>query len=124
MTLIDTSVWVEALRKDGRPGFKERVKQLMLARQASVCEMVLLELWNGARGEAEQRSLAAIEGQVKLLPLSPDVWRLAYRLARYARAQGLTVPASDVVIDACARYYEADLYQNDSHFELIRTARV
>jgi len=121
MTLIDTSAWVDALRKDGRPEFKERVKALMLARQAAVCEMVLLELWNGARGEAEHKSLTAIEGQVKLLPLSPGVWNLAYQLARAVRAQGLTVPASDVLIAACARYYEAELYHNDSHFDLMST---
>ena len=119
MTLIDTSAWVEALRKEGRPEFRDQVRKLMLDRGAALCELVLLELWNGARGDAERKALAAIERQVKLLPLTNGVWNLAFQLARDCRDRGLTVPATDVAIAACARFYEAELLHNDSHLAMM-----
>ncbi len=119
MTLIDTSAWVEALRRSGLPQFKERVREIMLAGQAAICEMVVLELWNGARGEEEKRSLRLILEQLKLLPISSEVWEASYELARNLRVRGITIPAQDVLIAATARYYDAELYHNDSHFALI-----
>jgi len=38
-----------------------------------------------------------------LLPMDEAVWSAAYDLARRARAQGVTVPATDVAIAACAQ---------------------
>jgi hypothetical protein len=119
MTLVDTSAWVEALRKNGRAEFKERVKALMQAQEAAACEMVLLELWNGVQGDEEKKSLAAIERHVKLLPLTSDVWKSAYELARQSRVRGLTIPATDLLVAACARCNGAELYHNDSHFSLL-----
>ena len=57
MKLIDTSSWVDALRRDGDPEIKARVVALMRGGTAAWCDMVRLELWNGLRGVAERKQM-------------------------------------------------------------------
>ena len=57
MKLVDTSAWVEYLRS-GHSGIAENVESLVLSDDAAWCDMVMLELWNGARGPEEKRKLA------------------------------------------------------------------
>ena len=44
------------------------------------------------------------------------------RGARVCRAQGVTVPATDLRVYACARIHGAEIEQCDEHFEVIRRA--
>jgi predicted nucleic acid-binding protein len=101
-TLVDTSSWVEALRKDGRQDVRARVHDLVLAGDAVLCDMVLLELWNGVRGEKERLDLAAIEEDLEIVPTSAAAWQLANEIARRSRVSGRTLPATDILIAACA----------------------
>lgn len=87
--------------------------------EAVLSELVLLELWNGARGVREQSFLRAIEADLEILPTTPEVWALASDLARSCRRVGTTVPATDLVIAACARYHGVDLLHRDEHFTQI-----
>lgn len=54
------------------------------------------------------------------LPIDDAVWSTAYELARTARAQGRTVPATDLVIAACARRHGVGLEHEDSHLEVVQ----
>ena len=54
-----------------------------------------------------------------LLPIDAEVWHRACDLARRARAKGVTVPATDVVIAACARRHGVALETADTDFELL-----
>ena len=119
MTLIDTSSWVEALRIGGDQTVTNRVRGLLLHAEAALCDVVLLELWNGARGEREKRSLSQLQRDVPCLPTSPEVWEQARDLARRSRRAGLTIPATDLLINACARYHNAALEHCDTHFDRI-----
>ena len=55
------------------------------------------------------------------LPIDDEVWSTAYGLARSARAQGHTVPATDLIIAACARRHGIKLEHDASHLEAIQT---
>ena len=55
MKLIDTSSWIDALRRDGDPQIRARVVALMASGEAAWCDLVRLELWNGLRGAAGGR---------------------------------------------------------------------
>ena len=101
MTLVDTSSWVEALRSDGSSDVRQRVRQLLIEGQAAWCDLVSLELWNGARGEYEKKKLAELEKEIPCLSTTDGVWRLARELARKSRDAGKTAPAADLVISAC-----------------------
>jgi predicted nucleic acid-binding protein len=115
MTLIDTSSWVDALRRDGDPEVKTRVAALLRAGTAAWCDIVRLELWNGLRGSAERKQMEELEADVVNLPTNDAVWARARLLAQRARAKGVTVPATDLLIAACAWEHGVALEHDDAH---------
>ena len=117
--LIDTSAWIEALRKDGDASIRQKVGVLIASGEAAFCELVRLELWNGARGEQDKAKLADIEQAITNLPIDEETWKLAMDLARASRGSGLTIPCTDLVIGACARRHGATLLHRDSHLDQI-----
>jgi len=117
--LIDTSSWVEALRSSGRMDVRERVKSLLLNGLAAWCDMVAVELWNGARGDYEKKKLMDFEEQITCLPATTEVWQLARNLAQRCRRSGNTVPSADLVIAACALFHNVAIEHCDEHFDLI-----
>ena len=116
MVMIDTSSWIEMLRSGGRADVRERVNAHLRAGDACIVPMVRLELWNGARGEQEKRALREFEETLPELEMTPEIWDKACALARSARLAGLTTPASDILIMACARHYGASIDAVDAHF--------
>ena len=121
MILIDTSSWIYMLRPNGDPAVRGRVEATLTGGQACWCPLVQLELWNGARGGREQKVLREFAGALPELSIDEAVWREAYDLARRARAQGITVLASDLVIAACARHHGVTLETADTDFALLTT---
>ena len=116
MTVVDTSAWIEMLRHNGWPEVRDRVTSLLKAGRVHLVPPVRLELWNGARGDAEKRGLRQLEQVLPELPVTPEVWDAACDLARKARAAGLTCPATDILIYACANYHGAEVEAVDAHF--------
>ena len=121
MTLIDTSSWIHLLRPNGDPAVRSRVEAALKAGDACWCPIVQLELWNGARGDREKRVLRDFATVLPELPIDEDVWNAAYELARRARARGITVPATDVAIAACAQVHGAGLESADSDFQRLKS---
>lgn len=119
MTLVDTSSWIEALRKNGDKAVTEKVKKLILDGKAVVCPLVMLELWNGARGRAEKKNLGLLSKTLPSAEIDGKVWDGAYELARRCREKGKTVPATDILIAACAGRHGLDLEHSDGHFDTL-----
>jgi predicted nucleic acid-binding protein len=117
--LIDTSSWIHMLRPNGDAKVRVRVERALATGEACWFAMVRLELWNGAGGERERKVLRDFERLLPDLVLSADVWNAAADLARRARTKAVTVPASDLLIAACARHYGAALDSADSDFDLL-----
>lgn len=118
MKLVDTSSWVEYLR-DRESEAGDAVEGLVLSGSAAWCDMTLVELWHGVRGAKEKHELAAMEKEIDLLAVNHDVWRFASKLALRCREKGVTVPASDLVIAACAVTHSLELEHCDAHFDAI-----
>jgi predicted nucleic acid-binding protein len=119
VTLIDTSSWIEALRKSGDEAVRERVRLLLVNGTAAWCDMIRLELWNGASGHAETEMLSRMERDLPCLEITTEVWQDACSLARQARAAGISVPSTDILIVACARCHKASIEHVDHHFDLV-----
>ena len=107
------------LRPSGEPAVRRRVEAALTTGQACWCPLVQLELWNGARGQQERKVLREFARTLPELPIDEEVWTTAYDLARRARNEGVTVPATDVVIAACAARHGADIESADSDFDLL-----
>ena len=119
MILIDTSSWIHLLRPDGDPAVRARVEAALRAGDACWCPIVQLELWNGARGDREKRALHRFAAVLPVLSMDDPVWSAAYDLARRARARGVTVPAVDIAIAACARRHGTELESADADFKML-----
>jgi predicted nucleic acid-binding protein len=119
VTLVDTSSWIEALRSDGSPEVRQRVRRLLIEGQAAWCDLVSLELWNGARGDYEKKKLSELEKEITCLQTTDEVWRLARELAKKSRDAGKTLPAADLVISACGLFHKVEIEHCDQHFDFI-----
>ena len=121
MILVDTSSWIHLLRPTGDPIVRARVEAALTSGEACWCPLVQLELWNGARGGRERDVLRHFAEVLPELPIDEAVWRLSQELARGARSRGVTVPATDIVIAACARRHDADMESADEDFARLRS---
>ena len=84
--LIDTSAWIETLRSTGAPAVRTRVASLTAEDRAVLCDVVRLELWNGARGAGDHRLLRELEDNLETVPTTAEVWELASSQSTPARA--------------------------------------
>lgn len=114
--LVDTSVWIMALRRDFMPAAKDRVEYLLLENKAAVCDMIRLELLGGTR---TQKEFSKLRSRLSSLHQLETTWEDAYDLAFALRRKGVSVPHTDILIAASALSSGAILLHNDSHFDLI-----
>ena len=119
MILVDTSSWIRMLRRDGDPATRARVEKALQSGEACWCPLIRLELWNGAGGSREKKVIRDFERLLPELAVTDAVWAEACDLARRARAAAVTVPATDLLIAACARHYSVELETVDSDFALL-----
>lgn len=120
--LVDTSVWIEVLRRDGDADIRQAVVDAAREGQAAICEMVLLELWAGARGSRQRAGIARMTA-LECLRIDDDVWKNAHALSQTCRAAGVTVPGPDLLIAACADHHGVEVLERDGHFAQIAAAR-
>lgn len=94
VVLIDTSIWIEALRYTGNNEIRARIRNLIISGRAAWCDMVIVELWNGARGDYEKQKLKELEKEILTLQITLGAWQLAKILAQRCRQAGHTVPSA------------------------------
>jgi predicted nucleic acid-binding protein len=120
--LVDTSAWIEVLRRDGDAEVRQAVVDAARDGRAAICDMVLLELWAGAGGSQERAGIARMAA-LECLPIDDDVWKRAHALAQTCRTAGVTIPAPDLLIAACADHHGVEILERDAHFARIAAAR-
>lgn len=119
--MVDSSSWSHALRRRGNADIRARVQRLLTDQTAAWCEMIRLELWGGVRNDLERQALDRLDQTLPRLPITNEVWNSAVVYASKSRAAGLTVPAADLLIFACAKAYGAGLEHADRHYELLES---
>ena len=119
MTLIDTSAWIEFLRRNGRSDVKNRVAAYLHANQAAHCGPVEFEVLSGAK-DAEMADIRDVFRFSARLDFPEACWQRAAQVERDLRAKGVTVPRDDVFVAAVALYHNVALYTCDPHFTLVR----
>ncbi len=118
MVLVDSSAWIESLRRDGDMQVKLAIEGLLEAYEAQWCAPVRLEVLGGARLD-ERAKLGRMFSVIPYRPSREDDWDRAVALAWRLRARGLTVPWLDVLIASIAIHDEVRLYAVDRHFQEI-----
>lgn len=120
MKLVDTSAWVHQMRPKGDPAVRARVEALLRSGDAAWCAMIRLEIWAGVGNDRERQALAEYAAVLPDLPIGPEVWDAACELASQARRAGRTIPASDMLIFACAQQHGVEVEHADAHFDLLQ----
>jgi len=67
MMLVDTSSWIQCLRRDGEAEMKEKVRSLLLNGAAVLCPVDIAELWMGADSKKDQVDLTDLSVHFALL---------------------------------------------------------
>ena len=116
MKMVDTSCWVEALRRHGNASVRTRLEELVKSGEASWCAPIRLELWAGVGSDKERRVLREFERVIRDYPITDEVWRAACDLAERGRSSGKTFPVIDLLVFACARHYRLEFEHADRHF--------
>jgi predicted nucleic acid-binding protein len=115
MKLVDSSAWVEFLRRKGDPKAKHIVARLLEADQAAYTCPILFELLSGVRS-GEEKDLEQAFALSHHLPFGQDDWREAARLERQLRARGLNVPRNDLFVATVAIRAGVVILCRDAHF--------
>jgi predicted nucleic acid-binding protein len=117
--LVDTSVWIFALRKQFIPSIKERVSELLRDHVVLTSGMIKLEILGGAKTEKEFQRLKTRFDALDSVETNTSLWEKAYALAFTLRRKGVSVPSTDILIAACALTTESTLVHADAHFDVM-----
>lgn len=117
MVLIDTSVWLFALKKNFNPVIKERVDLMLIESDVAINGMIKLELLGGAKTEQEYNRLKNRLDALHYIEASQTLWDASSKLAFDLKRKGITLPYSDIFIAASALQENAVLLHADSHFD-------
>ena len=117
--LVDTSVWIFALRKDFVPPIKERIGELLKDHVVLINGMIKLEILGGVKTKKEFERLKTRLDSLYEVAINSMVWQIAYKIAFELRRKGITVPYTDILIAACALKSGAVLIHADRHFDLM-----
>lgn len=119
MRLIDSSAWVEFLRRRGDPGVKNTVARLLQADQAAYTCPIRFELLSGVKPD-EEDDLEQAFALSHHLSFDQDDWRGAALLERQLREKGNTVPRNDLFVATVAIRTGLPVVCRDTHFDIIR----
>ena len=118
MVLVDSSVWIEALRRDGRLDVKLALENLLEEYEAAWCGPVKLEVLGGARAK-DRAPLEAQFSCIPYFPMTDAAWDSAKKLAWRLRDRGCAVPWNDILIAALSVKAECRIYAVDKHFQMM-----
>ncbi len=119
MVIVDTSVWIPALRRGADRVAPERLSALLEQGVVAVVPPVKLELLGGTKTEAEYGRLKSRLDALRQVEVTVDTWERAAQLAFGLRRKGVRVPYIDLIIAAAAIEEDAVLLHSDADFELI-----
>lgn len=116
MVIVDTSVWIEASRRDGDLAYKVGLENLLEEYEAAWCSPVKLEFMGGARKD-DRKKLAFWFECIPYRSVEERHWELAKSNAWKLRDIGLTLPWNDILIASIALDADLRVYAKDHHFE-------
>jgi predicted nucleic acid-binding protein len=119
MHLVDTSVWVEALRSSGSQKVREELEPLIRSGDVAITEWIILELMVGIRSYESSASLLKRLSPIHRLPIREDGWVRAWNLAALLRKKAVSPSVPDCLIAMIAIWHGATLVHCDGDFELI-----
>lgn len=117
--LVDTSLWIEALKKDCPEKIREMIFKAIDEDSAFIAGIIMVELLSGAGTVKKYEQLKNNLEALIYLDTTSDVWGKTAEIAFTLKRKGINVPSGDILIAALAINYDLRLIHMDKHFELI-----
>jgi hypothetical protein len=121
MVLVDSSVWIEAARREGALEYKVGLEGLLEAAEACFCGPIKLEVLGGARSQ-ERKRMAAYFECIPYRPMDETGWEFATQCAWRLRDKGHSLPWNDILIGSLSVRLACRVYAKDQHFDVMREA--
>jgi predicted nucleic acid-binding protein len=121
MIVADSSALIEYYRRGGSPAVQDAVAAAITEDALAFNGVIFVEVVGFAADERERRALLASFGAFHRLVLDDADYELAASIGFDLRRRGRTVPATDLIIAACAIRARAELLHVDDHFDEIAT---
>jgi predicted nucleic acid-binding protein len=118
MKLVDSSAWIEFLRRKGDPATKHKVARLLEAELTAYTCPIEFELLSGVRPGEEADLKQALQFS-RHIPFTHGDWRAAGLLERKLRSAGITIPRNDLFVATVAIRAGLTLSCRDAHFDAI-----
>ncbi|RJQ56607.1 MAG: PIN domain nuclease [Nitrospiraceae bacterium] len=120
--LADTSIWIEFF-KPGTPMGK-KLESLIIRNSASTCGIILFELLQGVRSEAEKIKISDALSNIPYLEMTRPLWQKSADMSASLKRKGLTLPLSDIIVAAIAIEHNLSVFTLDKHFEQIPGVKI
>ena len=115
--LLDTSVWIDALR--GRtPEIVALTRELLNDDRVLTCGPVIFEINRGLRHTERKRITSLFEALTRL-PVEEEIWEQAGDLDVSLRRKGIAMPPMDILIAQICRHHDMSLFTLDEHFSSV-----
>ena len=119
MVLVDSSVWIEAARREGQLEYKVGLEGLLEYAEAMICGPIKLEFLGGARPQDRSR-LSAYLACIPYKETTDADWESARECAWRLRDKGHTAPWNDILMASLSLKWNCRVYAKDHHFEIMR----
>lgn len=120
MYLVDTSIWIHALRPEGDPSIRSRLKPLIVGGETAVTEWIILELMTGLLASEPKDTLLHWFAPIARLPFQASWWEDSWEYAARLRKRGVSPTAADCFIATLAIQHQVVLVHCDTDFEAMK----
>jgi len=115
--LLDTSVWIDALRGK-TPKIVTKTRGLLNDDRVLTCGPVIFEIKRGIRPKERKKIMPLFDALIRL-SVDEAVWDSAGDLDNSLRKKGITIPPMDTIIAQVALYHKVCLFTLDKHFSSV-----
>ena len=120
MVVVDTTVWVDFFAGRPTPQVRRLKSLIQEGEDVALCGVILAEILQGVRANAECARLESILRNFLFLEMSRETFLSAANVFRSLRGKGVTIRNSvDCMIAACCIENGAQLLHNDRDFDAI-----
>jgi len=120
--LVDTSIWVEFFKPESPAG--KKLESLIIKNSVWVCGIVLFELLQGVKSEAEKTKILEALLNLEYVEMSKSLWQKSADISASLKKKGLTLPLSDIFVASIAIENNLSVFTIDKHFEQIPNLKI
>ena len=120
MYLVDTSIWIHALRPAGHPSIRSLLRPLIVSGETAITDWILLELMTGLLASERKEALRQWFAPVSRLPFEAAWWEAALDHAARLRRRSVSPTAADCLITTVAIKHHVPLIHCDADFEAMK----